>query len=290
MEYSIRNDELQLVLSDIGAELQSVQKDGREYLWNANPQYWPEHSPLLFPCVGRFTDGKYRLNGREYEMEIHGFARKCFYHVAEKEAEKITFELRDSAETYQIYPYHFILWVTYQLKNNTIQITYRVCNDSPDTMYFGIGGHPGFRVPLDERLTFSDYCLEFSGMSFPERIGHTPACFLSGIDKEFPLEDHRILRLSHEMFDQDAIVLRNMADEVTLKSEKGTRQVTVSYPHMPYLGLWHAPRTEAPYICIEPWTSLPSRQDIVEEWKYKSDLIRLASRKQYVNTWSITIR
>ena len=289
MEYSISNHSLQLVMSNIGAELQSIQKNGREYLWNGDPQYWPERSPILFPYVGRFTEGKYRLGGREYEMEIHGFAKKYPYRVAEQKQNSITFELRDHTETYQMYPYHFILQVTYRLQDNTIAITYRVFNASPDTMYFGIGGHPGFRVPLEEGLTFSDYYLEFSGTSCPERIGHTPACFLSGINQPFPLEDNRILRLHHKMFDEDAIVFRNMADEVTLKSEKGMRQVTVSYPNMPYLGLWHAPKTEAPYLCIEPWTSLPSRQNIVEEFRYKSDLIRLAPEKQYINTWNITI-
>ncbi len=81
-----------------------------------------------------------------------------------------------------------------------------------------------------------------------------------------------------------------MADEETLKSDKGTRQVSVSYPNMPYLGIWHAPKTRAPYVCIEPWTSLPSRQDVVEEFKYKSDLIRLAAGEQYVNIWEISIK
>lgn len=144
-------------------------------------------------------------------------------------------------------------------------------------------------VPLEEGLEFADYYLEFGGEARPERVGHTPACFLSGRDAEFPLEDGRKLRLSHDLFDNDAIVLRNMADEVTLKSDKGTRQVKVSYPDMSYLGIWHAPKTDAPYVCIEPWTSLPSRQDVVEEFKYKSDLVRLLSSEQYVNTWEIAI-
>lgn len=289
MDYQIRNEYVQVTLSDMGAEMQSVQKDGKEYLWNADPRYWAEHAPVLFPYVGRFTDGKYRLNGKEYEMGIHGFARKFPYHVLYKEEDMITFELRDSEETYGMYPYHFILQITYELEENEIVITYRVSNCSQETMYFGIGGHPGFRVPVEEDLEFSDYYLEFGGVSCPDRIIHTPACFVSGTNKAFPLEEGRRIDLSHDMFDEDAIVLRNMADEVTLKSDKSGRKVRVSYPDMPYLGFWHAPKTEAPYICIEPWTSLPSRQDIVEELRYKSDLIRLAAGEQYVNTWSITI-
>lgn len=289
MEYQIKNGSIQVMISDVGAELQSVKKDGAEYLWNGDEKYWKERSPILFPYVGRFTEGKYLLGGKEYEMNIHGFARKLPYHVVYQEEDMITLELRDSEETLGMYPYHFILQVSYELRDNEILITYRVSNCSKETMYFGIGGHPGFMVPLEEGLEFADYYLEFGGEARPERVGHTPACFLSGRDAEFPLEDGRKLRLSHDLFDNDAIVLRNMADEVTLKSDKGTRQVKVSYPDMSYLGIWHTPKTDAPYVCIEPWTSLPSRQDVVEEFKYKSDLVRLLSGEQYVNTWEIAI-
>lgn len=289
MNYKISNGCVQITVSDVGAELQSVKKDGREYLWQGDARYWEERSPLLFPYVGRFTEGKYLLGGREYEMGIHGFARKLPYHVIYQEEDMITFELRDNEDTYKMYPYHFILQVSYELQEQEIEISYRVSNCSNETMYFGIGGHPGLQVPLEEGLEFSDYYLEFGGVSRPERIGHTPACFLSGTNTEFLLEEGRRIKLAHYLFDDDAVVLQNMSDEVTLGSDKGSRKVKVSYPDMPYLGIWHAPKTEAPYVCIEPWTSLPSRQDIIEELKYKSDLIRLAAGEQYVNTWSITI-
>lgn len=289
MEYQIKNGSIQLLISDIGAELQSIKKDGTEYLWNGDEKYWKERSPILFPYVGRFTEGKYLLSGKEYEMDIHGFARKLRYQVVYKEEDTITFELRDNEETYGMYPYHFILQVSYTLRDNEIVVASRVSNCSRETMYFGFGGHPGFMVPLEEGLTFSDYYLEFGCAARPERVGHTPACFVSGMNTEFALEEGKRLPLAHSLFDDDAIVLRHMADEVTLKSQKGSRQVKVSYPDMPYLGIWHAPRTEAPYVCIEPWTSLPSRQDIVEEFQCKSDLIRLTAGEQYVNTWSITV-
>lgn len=289
MNYQIGNEELTLTISDMGAEMQSIMKDGKEYLWNGDETYWPERAPILFPYVGRFTDGKYLLNGKEYEMDIHGFARHLPYRVVYKEENVITFELCDNEDTYKMYPCHFVLQANYEVKNHKIGITYHVENHSDDTMYFGIGGHPGFALPFDEGLDFSDYYLEFSGACRPARVRHTPACFVSGVSEEFPLENGRSLRLSHDMFDNDAIVLREMADEVTLKSDKGNRKVTVSYPNLPFLGFWHAPKTEAPYICIEPWTSLPSRQDIIEEFRYKSDLVRLAAGGVYENAWSITV-
>lgn len=289
MDYQLCNNEICLIVSDMGAEMQSIKKAGTEYLWNGDKKYWPERSPLLFPFVGRFTNGRYFLNGKEYKMDIHGFARHMVYEVSFKEDEEIVFCLHDTEETYEMYPYHFELQVMYQLKGNKIVITYHVLNCSEDTMYFGIGGHPGFALPFDKGLEFEDYYLEFTGKSCPARVGHTPSCFLNGKDEEFPLESRKILKLSHQMFDDDAIVLREVADEVILKSDKGDRKVTVSYPFLPFLGLWHTPRTKAPYICIEPWTSLPSRQDVIEEFRYKSDLVRLAPNETYKNAWSITI-
>ncbi len=290
MNYQISNEFICLTVSDMGAEMQSVIKDGKEYLWNGDEKYWPERSPLLFPYVGRFTEGKYLLNGTEYEMDIHGFARKLPYALVEQTENTLIFELHDNADTFKMYPYHFELQVGYELVEKTIKITYKVFNLSDERMYFGIGGHPGFALPFDEGLDFADYYLEFEGNSFPTRIGHTETCFLSGTDEAFPLKGDQCLPLTHNMFDDDAIVLKNVSDTVTLKSDKGDRSVTVSYPDLPYLGLWHAPKTEAPYICIEPWTSLPSRQDIVEEFRYKYDLIRLDEDTEYVNAWSITVQ
>ena len=80
-----------------------------------------------------------------------------------------------------------------------------------------------------------------------------------------------------------------MARRVTLCSAKTNRAVTVTYPRMPYLGIWHMPHTDAPYVCIEPWASLPSRQDVIEELSCKSDLIHIAPGAEYENTWSIAI-
>lgn len=289
MEYTIKNEKIQVIISDMGAEIQSIKKDGKEYLWNGDKAYWDGRSPILFPYVGRFTEGKYTLGGEEYEMNIHGFARKQEFKVADSSETAICFELEDNDETYKQYPYQFTLKIIYMLVDDTIEISYCVYNQSVDRMYFGIGGHPGFNLPLDDGLDFSDYYLVFENQCRPSRIINTGKCFLSGVDEDYPLNFNKVIPLTHEMFDDDAIVLRNISDKVTLKSDKGSRSVTVHYPDMPYLGLWHAPKTKAPYICIEPWASLPSRQDVVEDFKNKSDLIRLNAGCEYWNSWSITI-
>lgn len=290
MNYTIKSNDLSILISSFGAEMQSVQYQGTEYLWQGDPAYWEEHAPVLFPYVGRFTNGQYIYQGTHYDMTIHGFAKRSEFSLKNISDTAVTLTLTDTPETYEIYPFHFVLDVTYAVTGNQIRVSYQVQNLSDGTMYFGIGGHPGFNVPLDEGLAFTDYYLEFARAHVPARVGHTPTCFLSGVDTDFPLEEGIRLPLAHNMFDDDAIVLKNVSDTVTLKSDKGTHFVTVSYPDLPYLGLWHAPKTDAPYICIEPWTSLPSRQDVVEDFQYKCDMIRLADGEMYSNTWFITIK
>ena len=72
-----------------------------------------------------------------------------------------------------------------------------------------------------------------------------------------------------------------------LASDKGNRAVTLIAPDLPVYGFWHMPRTDAPYICLEPWSSLPSRQDVVEDLETQEDLICLEAGKAYLTTWSL---
>ena len=94
--------------------------------------------------------------------------------------------------------------------------------------------------------------------------------------------------LRHNLFDDDAIVLRDMAYTVTLVSPLDTHSVTVSYPDMPYLGIWHMPRMDAPYVCIEPWRSLPAAAGQLTVFEQKPDLVRLAAGQTYRNRWTIS--
>lgn len=289
MNYQIQNDRITLTVSSFGAEMQSIRMEGREYLWNGDETYWLDRAPVLFPYVGRFTEGKYRFSGRDYDMNIHGFAKESEFSLVEHTEDQLVFELKDSEKTYAIYPFHFCFRVSYQLVDQEIRIGYLVKNLSDKMMYFGVGGHPGFRLPLEDGACFEDYYLEFESECCPDRVGHTETCFLSGNNLPYLLEDNRRLRMRHDLFDDDAVVLQNVSDRVTLKKENGTHQVTLHYPKLPYLGIWHAPKTTAPYVCIEPWTSLPSRQGIVEDIQCKPDLVRLEHDNEYVNYWSIKI-
>ncbi|HJC22138.1 MAG TPA: aldose 1-epimerase family protein [Candidatus Eisenbergiella merdavium] len=339
MEYCLDNGVLSVRVSSLGGELQSVKKDGREYLWQGDPAYWEGKAPNLFPYIARLTRGTCTVHGKAYQLPIHGFLPTTEMTAEAQEAEReedsnavrLVLRLDADERTLACYPFVFTLRIVYELEGDSLRITYEVTNGEKEEMYFGIGGHPGFQVPLEDGLSFEDYFLEFEtaaepdaepdadgpkmgerlcgavdqkgeaegtqartaerpcGPQEPVRVGFSPACFLNGKDEPYPLQGGSRIPLGHELFDDDAIVLSGTPKTVVLRSEKGSRGVRVRFPGMPYIGFWHAVKKPAPYVCIEPWSSLPSRQDVVEELSEQPGLIHLEGEGVYRNTWSIQI-
>lgn len=290
MKYTIENEYLTVEIDSHGAELQSIKdQEGTEYLWQGDGTYWKEKAPNLFPYIGRLTDGKYTVYGKEYHMGNHGFAKNSSFVMEDYENEKLTLSFNGSRSVWKEYPFQFVLYVSYKLEGPKLSVSYIVENKSYQTMYFGIGGHPGFNVPLENNLDFSDYYLEFEEVAPVKRLELSEDCFVTGGDAPFEMKEGKKLPLTHDLFDQDAIVLKDMCKKVTLKSDKSQKKVVVGYPNMDYLGIWHRPKTDAPYVCIEPWTSVPSRKDIVEDLAQKPDFIKLSARDFYVNTWWMEI-
>lgn len=288
MRLCIQNARLSVIVDTFGGELQSIRDDeGREYLWQGDARYWTGKAPNLFPYIARLTNEKYRYGGREYSMGIHGFIWTSGLEPVLVERDRAVLQFVSDDHTKKMYPFDFVYEIEYRLLGNELVITYRVKNTGDQCMYFGIGGHPGFQVPLDDGGIFEDYELEFDRECCPEQIIFSEDCFVTGEVRDFPLEKNRI-RLRHTLFDHDAIVLKWMADAVTLIGRQRGRYVKVKYPQMKYLGIWHAPRSEAPYVCIEPWSSLPSRQGVIEDLEKQEDLIRVEEGGIYCNQWSIS--
>lgn len=290
MLHTISNNYLSVTVSEKGAELQSIlDVNGTEYLWQGDPKYWSDRALNIFPYVARLTNGRYELDGRQYTMEIHGIAMYEHFTLSEHTSDRLVFTLKSTQKTYANYPRDFVFNVVYTLHENMLEITYLVENNDTRIMYFAVGGHPGFNVPLCKNKRFENYRLRFSAPCDARRIGFTKTCFLDGTDDPFALEGNQILPLRHNLFDQDAIVLKDMAQEVTLEADDGA-SVTVRYPDLPYLGIWHMPKTDAPYVCIEPWSSLPSTQDQIAVFEEQKDLLQLGPGKTYTNTWQIIIQ
>lgn len=301
MTVNLENEQLSIKVSSFGGELQSIveKRTGREYLWQGNPEFWKEKAPNLFPYIARLTEGKYTYQGKEYSMRIHGFAKYRELNVQQEE-NGLLFSLQSNEETLTQYPFRFRYEICYRLNGSALAITYHVENQDDRTMYFGVGGHPGFQVPYLNETEFTDYILQFPEAEHPCRILFSDDCFVTGEAPEQEMTDKEF-QLHHSMFDNDAIVLRNAGHLVRLRPGHAWEQtaspeekenasvICMKFPQMNYLGLWHKPKSEAPYVCIEPWSSLPSRKGIVEDLEQQENLISLKSGNIYENTWEISL-
>lgn len=290
MLYTIVNDSLRVTINDLGAQLWSIQTaDGTEYLWQGDPRYWSDRALNLFPQIGLCTGGKYTLHGKEYSLDIHGFVKETVLEVAEQTGTRIVFAMSDSQKTRACYPAAFRYSIAYELDGNCLKIRFQVENRDEDTIHFAVGGHPGFRVPLEAGLTYDDYRLQFTGVDTVKQAMCTEGdCCVTGEIADYPLVDGAI-PLSHALFAKQVLILTDMPHEVTLCAKGGRRQVTVSYPQMHYLGIWKWLATDAPYVCIEPWTGIPAHVGTVEEYSTDPNKIHLPAGETYTNDWSITI-
>lgn len=292
MDYTIYNEFLEVTVSDRGAELMSIKsrENGTEYLWQGDPAYWAGRAYNLFPICGRLTEGKYTYLGKTYEMNLHGFVRKSVLDATVLACDKIDFGIRADEKTLAMYPFEFEYHITYSLEGRSIRTEISVTNKSEATMPFALGGHPGFNVPLDAKGGFEDWELEFTPECSPRALRLSDTCYMLDGTDPFPLKEDRVLPLRHSLFDRDAVLLEGMSGKVTLRSDKSDRFVTVEFPDaMKYLSIWHTPKTDAPFVAIEPWTSVPARDGVIDDLEDKRDMFMLRPLATYELIWTITV-
>ena len=283
MELRIQNQYLSVAADSLGAQLLYIRgTDHTNYLWQGDDTYWRDRAPILFPYVARLTDGAYTFKGTTYHMPIHGFASQMEFIPVQISDTEMQFHLLSCERTKLMYPFDFHFTVTYRLEKNCLLQIYSVINNSNENMHFGIGSHHGFNVPLTNQLSFDDYHLLFDTTSSPIRLGFSDDCYPTGNDEQFILSDSK-LHLKHELFDDDAIVLSNAGKYVSLQSCSNNHTVFVDLQQIPYLALWHPPKTSSPFICIEAWCSLPSRKGLVEDFETQPSLHTLSPNQEYTS-------
>ena len=183
----------------------------------------------------------------------------------------MTFVISADDETFKCYPFEFIFKVKFSLCGKSLKIDYIAENVGEEEMYFGLGAHPGFNVPF-EGGKFEDYEIVFNAPCAPKKVLFTENYLISDKTENFELQSDNSFGLVHDLFDNDAIVLKDCARSVTLKRKGESGGITVEFPDMPFLGFWHAPKTDVPYVCIEPWANLPSKDGAVEDITEKENI------------------
>lgn len=264
-------------VSERGAELSRVYDSatGTEYLWLGDPAFWGGHDTVLWPFVGRLQDGKYTYNGETYSLKMHGFASSSDFELVERTESSLSFQITSNEETLKSYPFEFVFTVRYSIEGNSVIEELIVENTGDGPLVYGIGGHPGFNVPLEEGLEFTDYCIEFPDSGEIKRCLFAGTPLMSGIEEETDTVTDGRMDLRHDLFLDDAVVLSGTGGRAVLRSAKGERAVEVSYPGARWVGVWQMPKPDAPFVCIEPWWTLPGPSGEILDFGTAEDLCRV---------------
>lgn len=284
----LSNEWLTAQINPRGAELTSLQTvaDKREYMWKGDPQVWGKHSPVLFPFVGTLKDNGYFYKEKKYSIGRHGFAREKVFEVVSNEGDSAVFRLQDDETSQGQYPFRFVLELRYRLTGHSLELTYFVSNPDNQPLFFSIGGHPAFAIPLEPGLRYEDYLISFIQA---ETAGKWPISKdgLIETQSEPLLKDTHDLPLSKELFAKDAIVLKHLAsDSLKVYSPSGTHGLQFDFPGFPFLGIWAA--KGADFVCIEPWCGIADSVDSHQLLEQKEGIVRLEAGQTFERKWTVT--
>ncbi len=253
MIYTLKNKKAEAEISTRGAQMVAFRYDGEEVLWTGDERYWDEHAPLLFPVCCRLKDGKIAVEGKQYDMTIHGFIRFVEFEAVSATDTHIELCAHSNETTKAQYPYDFTMTIIHDLTEDGFSTTFKVQNDSDRNMVYCIGGHPGFctgniedwqlvfNMPTDETLYYTTTDGNFMDLSLihPRRLTTT-------------------FDLKYEDFDLDAFICLDLkADAVKLLNKNTGKGLEMTFGDFSVFAVWTAPKKHGPYICLEPWNGLP---------------------------------
>lgn len=289
MNVSLENDLIKIVVKEKGAELNSLvsKVTGLQYMWSGDPVYWGKTSPILFPIVGTLKDNTYLYEEKKYSLTRHGFARDLVFQIAEQKNDHITFSLSSTQTTRTNYPFDFELRVKYQLLNDFLKVSYEVLNKKNKPMFFSIGAHPAFKVPLVEGSMYEDYFLQFNER---ENVPRWPIS-AEGLIKETSisfLKNSDIINLTRNLFDEDALVFKNLrSNMVSLKSTKHAHGLDFYFEGFSYLGIWAA--KNADFVCIEPWCGIADSVAHDQNFASKEGIEKIGREESWTRTWRVKL-
>ena len=269
-----------------GAELVSLVKGRREYMWCGDAAYWNRHAPILFPAVGKPYNNEIRIAGQVFTMKQHGFARDCAF----EEIGEGLLRMKDFRP--ENYPYRFALEAQYKLEGSRVDITWTVENRDTRDLYAQIGAHPAFQLPdydpadgvhgyvryLDHEgrpvrpVVVSDL-VDGNRVLLPEAV-HLPA--------EMPITD--------ETFAHDALIIEEMQVTSTeLCDKQGKAFLRVDCPQAEAYGIWAPYKPGCPFVCLEPWCGLCDKLGFTDDISDRTYIHRVFPGEKYSFTYSIEV-
>ncbi|MDB5717470.1 MAG: aldose 1-epimerase [Sphingomonas bacterium] len=285
---TIASDRLHATISPDGAELQTLRDQaGRDYLWDGDPHWWTGRAPLLFPIVGTLGGDSLRIDGRDYAMAKHGFARRSTFAVIDSTADRATFRLTPSEATRAAYPFDFRLDVEFALAGARLTMAATLANPGAVPLPASFGFHPAFRWPLPDAGAREDHQLRFAEPE-PAPIRRIDAHGLVTPTQHPSPVVGRTLPLEDGLFADDAIIFDRLASHALEYGAPDQPGLHVSWEGLPQLGVWTRPG--APYLCIEPWQGHSDPQGFAGDFRAKPGVILVPPGEDRRFTMRVTVQ
>ena len=287
----LSNQYLTVNLHPKGAEIISIvgNQDHINYMWKRDACQWANSAPILFPIVGAIKNDTCRIDGKEYHMTQHGFARHNEFEIKNQSQTEVTFTLVSNDEIIKQYPFLFELNVTYKLVENTLTCFINVKNKDHQTIYFQVGGHPAFACPFMENESSNDYYVEFS--EYETRNQKVIDVAKRGMSHvQLPFFDHeKRFFVRQQLFNNDAIVIKDFKSEnISIKSLNHQKSIVFHMQGFDQVGLWTAKHVGG-LLAIEPWVGHADYVDFDGEFKEKESCVALDTDKEFNVQFAVEI-
>ena len=264
MIYTLKNENLEVMVNSLGAELISaVSKAGHEYIWQGSE--WKKHAPVLFPICGALLGGKYTFKGREYALEKHGFAKLYDFSLKNASDTELTLVLESNEDTLAIYPFEFALAARFAIKGNRLEVTFTVENKGAQIMPYMFGWHPAFTLAGNEPI--NSFYVDFGERTELTRHTLQNGPFINPFYTSYPLNGGKYYLNEEEIYANDTMIFKDASKKVKLLGGNGEPSLTLEYSdNLSYLCIWKYPASSARYICLEPWSDVPSDGETEENF------------------------
>ena len=277
----LQEGDVRIQIAERGAEIVSVKKGAREYIWQADPAFWGKHCPLLFPVCGRLLHFTHVYEGKAYKMGNHGFAQRKIFAAKQLSGTQAEFTLHEDEETLSEYPFRFALTVRYTLEGNALTIETGVENTDSKPLYCNFGSHEAYAAGGN----FTDWAVRFEKKEDFVLTEQNADGQLTG--RRIPYKDDTdLLPLSWEMFANDSLLFDGLRSKYVTLAYRGEPTVRVGFADYEHLLLWTKPGAQ--YVAIEPWNGLPDTADADGLLQHKLGILRLDPGEKKAGTHEIT--
>ncbi len=154
-------------------------------------------------------------------------------------------------------------------------------------MYFSVGAHPAFNIPLTKNTNYNDWFLTFGTN---ENAGIYPlnkdGLIVQNANSFF--DNTNKINLSKELFYNDALIFKNLKSKtIKIESDKNEHGILMEFNDFPYYGIWSA--KDANFVCLEPWCGISDTESSDGKLMNKEGINTLQSNETFIRNWSVTL-